>query len=106
MTGLLPGVSLMWVEYVGQPGLLDYLDELGFEVFDTEYTGVGEPPTNFDISEPNLTLSTGHRAWQGFRREGEVDFSQNTPTTYYVWTDLVCVNRARFDEFQRALHFL
>jgi FkbM family methyltransferase len=85
MTGLLPGVSLMWVEYEGQPGLPDFLLE-NFEVFDTEYTFVGEPPTDgsFDVSEPNLTLSTGHPAWQGFRREGEVDFSQNTPTTYYV----------------------
>ena len=36
----------------------------------------------------------------------ETDFAENTADTYYVWTDLVCVNRARFDEFQRALHFL
>jgi hypothetical protein len=97
----------MWVEYEGQPGLLEFLLE-NFEVFDTEYTFVGEPgdQVGFDIACRDIVLSTGHRAWKGFRREGEADFSQNTPTTYYVWTDLVCVNRARFDEFQRALHFL
>ena len=40
------------------------------------------------------------------RSPSEADFAENTADTYYVWTDLVCVNRARFDEFQRALHFL
>ncbi len=63
----------------------------------------------FDVSEGDA-LSTGHQTWKGFKREpvesDEADFAENTADTYYVWTDLVCVNRARFDEFQRALHFL
>ncbi len=36
----------------------------------------------------------------------EAGFAEKKPDVYYVWTDLVCVNRARFDEFQRALQFL
>ena len=47
------------------------------------------------------------RASSGSRSASdEADFAENTADTYYVWTDLVCVNRARFDEFQRVLQFL
>lgn len=112
MGGFLDRVSLMWVEYSGQKGLLDYLDR-NFVLFDTEYFFFGSPSDEaraaFHVSRENVMLSTNRPAWFGFKKRRwssfEAEFIQ-AKAAGIVQTDLVCVNRSALSEFLRAAQYL
>lgn len=114
MGRLLPDVPLMWIEYSGQAGLLDYIIDNDFMVFDTEYFFAGSPSEEarrmFHVSRENYRLSTDKLAWFGFKArpwdDYRTEFATLRKTMSLVQTDLVCVNRARLDDFLKAARFL
>jgi FkbM family methyltransferase len=115
MTGLLPQCLAMWVEFTGQDGLLPYLVEQGYALFETEYRFRGEPDARaralFDVTRTGVKVSTGHTAWFGFKRAPwsssyEEEFWQYRRELALTQTDLVCVHRTRLEEFQRAVGVL
>ena len=111
MTGLLPQCLAMWVEFTGQDGLLPYLVEQGYSLFETEYRFRGEPDARakalFDVTRTDVKVSTGHTAWFGFKRtpwsDYETEFWQYRRELALTQTDLVCVHRTRLEEFRRAV---
>lgn len=114
MKKLLKNTKFMWIEFTNQPGLLDFLTTEGFIIFDTEYFLMGEKSdselTEFDISKPDITLSTGQHAWFGFRKYAWHNYSdafeKHRNEHKLVQTDLVCVNRIFFDDFMLAMKYL
>jgi FkbM family methyltransferase len=110
-TKLLRGVALMWVEYSGQPGLMDFLHEHDFMLFDTEYLFTGVPSAEarklFDVSRENAILSTNRKAWFGFRkapwRDYEADLFRHKKAIGLIQTDLVCVNKHHLAKFTAAV---
>lgn len=113
MSGFLDRVSLMWVEYSGQKGLLDYLTDSGFLLFDTEYFFFGSPSdgarADFHVSRENVMLSTNRPAWFGFKKTRwhsfEAEFIQ-MKAAGLVQTDIVCVNRHALSAFLKAAQLL
>ena len=111
MERLLPQVAFMWVEFMGSMELLDYVKARGFVIFDTEYLFHGSPADDvhraFDVLENDLALSTGATAWTGFKRTSWTNFRREfahyKETLSLGQTDLVCVNRSRLAEFNRAV---
>jgi FkbM family methyltransferase len=114
MPRLLSEARLLWVEYKGNPGLLDFLATNGFTLFETEYTFWGKPSDaaveHFDVALPRRTASNGNTVWKGFRRTPwasyEADFRRLRKEISLVQTDLVCVRDERLDEFRHALRSL
>lgn len=114
MQRILPNVRLMWVEFTFQPGLVQFLSEHGFTIYDTEYLMQGEPTSEamrlFDVTNPRVPLSTGVNAWFGFRRlpwlNYENDFKAARRDLGLIQTDLVCVNASHLYEFTAALQHL
>ena len=114
MSGLLSQVSLMWVEYTGQEGLLDYLSEQGFLVYDTEYFLWGEPSDRarrmFHVSREGVPLSTGQTTWTGFKKtrwQGfEEQFHEFKREISLGETDFVCVNSRYIDSFLAAAQLI
>jgi FkbM family methyltransferase len=111
MSEILDQPLFLWVEYSGQAGLTEFLEDAGYSLYDTEYFGVGVPTDemrdHFDVDRQGVPLSTGKEAWFGFKRRAWNDF----PTEFrdlkkrnmIVQTDLVCVNRRRLDAFCKML---
>jgi hypothetical protein len=114
MQRMLPHVRLMWVEFTFQPGLIEFLGDHGFTVYDTEYLMKGEPSLEakrqFDVTNPRLPLSTGVNAYLGFRRlpwmNYENDFKAARRDHGLIQTDLVCINTSHLDEFIAAIQHL
>lgn len=114
MSRILESTKLMWVEFTGQAGLLDFLIEADFMLFDTEYFFMGSPQapatTAFDVSRQDVVLSTGKMAWFGFRRKSwknfEIEFGNAREQLGMVQTDLVCINRRYMGEFIDAFRYL
>jgi FkbM family methyltransferase len=114
MSRFLADVPLMWIEYTGQRGLMDYIIDQDFLVFDTEYFFMGSPSEEarqlFKVARENYTLSTGKTAWFGFKRKPWNDYHQEFATYRkelgMVQTDLVCVNRRHLDDFIKSAPFL
>ena len=111
MSRVLKGTRLMWIEFTNQPGLLDFIAHTGFLVFDTEYFIFDEPNESslavFDASRTDIPLSTGRKAWFGFRklawRNFEQQFQEYQRDLKMVQTDLVCINRQYIKEFLTAM---
>ena len=105
---MLDAVQWMWVEFGGQPGLLSFLREKGFILFDTEYLFMDEPTQEvmdtFTITRRgknsiNRTIFFGRRKtiWQDyeerfrhFRKQGMIQ------------TDLVAVSPRYIEAFTNA----
>lgn len=110
MDSLLPDVKFMWVEYIGQTGLIDYLHDLDFVVFDTEYMFLNKKTSDlmeqFRTTKDGVVLSTGARAWFGARtrpwRNFEQEFKDHQRKSGLSHTDLVCVNKRHLDIFMRS----
>jgi FkbM family methyltransferase len=111
MPRLLSEARFLWVEYLGKPGLLDFLAAEGFTLFETEYMFWGEPSGAalelFDVVSSGKTASNGNTVWKGFRRTPwesyEAEFARLRKEISLVHTDLVCVRDERLDEFRHAL---
>jgi FkbM family methyltransferase len=111
MTGFLDQPYLLWVEFGGQPGLLAFLQEADYLVFDTEYFGLGAPDdairAQFTVTRENVSLSNGQFAWFGFKRTPWGDFLPEflayRAAKVLVQTDLVCINRKQLPAFCRML---
>lgn len=111
MEAFLPETQLMWVEFGGQPGLLDLLDERDFVLFDTEYLFRGSPTVGalekFTVKEADIPLSTGTFAWKGVPKRTWSDymkqFNEMQKNDGLIQTDLVCVNRNFLSNFKNAL---
>jgi FkbM family methyltransferase len=114
MTAILPHVRLMWVEFTLQPGLVEFLVDQGFILFDTEYFLFDSPTElalrDFDVSKRDQPLSTGRTAWFGFRRRPwlnyEGQFRKARAEMGLVQTDLACVSMRHVDEFLAAMTHL
>jgi FkbM family methyltransferase len=114
MQKLLPTVRFMWVEFTCQPGLMEFLGDHHFSIYDTQYLMMGEPLPEalrlFDVSDPRVPLSTGVNAWYGFRRTSwrnyEADFKAAQRDFGLIQTDLVCINTRYLDEFIDSLKYL
>ena len=104
-------VKLMWVEFTGQPGLLSFLHDAGFTVFDTEYLFVGKPnhliEELFEITRVGRN-SIGKDIFFGYRKhswdnyEAILDFMKRRRRL--VQTDIVVVNNkyiSQFHEFSK-----
>jgi FkbM family methyltransferase len=96
---LLSNIKLMWMEYSGQPHLLQLILDSGFTVFDTEYLFVGEP--NSLIEDLFQVTKVGHNSigkkiFFGYRKhewknyEKTLDFMRRRRRL--IQTDLVVVN--------------
>lgn len=113
MKRLAAGCLFMFVEYGGQPGLLDYLRN-DFEVYDTSYVFYKEKtPQALELFDCHREVqnSVGRMTWHGFRRqpwgedyEGELKAARKQ--FGLTQTDLVCVNKRRASEFQRVIQEL
>lgn len=110
----LRSVTLMWIEYIGQPGLVGYLESQGFTLFDTEFFFSGAPSDKalelFSVSREGVKLSSGAVKWSGFKKapwgDFEPEFKQYRKEFGLSWTDLACVSESRMSEFQRAMQGL
>ncbi|MFN4025439.1 MAG: FkbM family methyltransferase [Hyphomonas sp.] len=114
MTKLFPNVKVMWVEYSGQAGLADFIEESGFMLFDTTYMFVGdcteEARQIFNVTKGDVALSTGRKAWFGTKKSAwknyEAELADFKKRFGLVQTDLVCINRTYINEFIRAIQYL
>jgi FkbM family methyltransferase len=101
----------LWVEYIGGGGLVEWLEENRFVLFDTAYMFWGEPTDEllerFEQEGEVRTVSNGRLAWKGFRREPWEDFRAEFLRYRHEHgmshTDLVCVQEERLDTFRRVL---
>ena len=105
---MLDGVQWMWIEFGGQPGLLEFLKERGFILFDTEYLFTGEPTrevldaftiTRKGTNSINRTIFFGRRnsIWQDY----EERFRQFRKLGM-VQTDMVAVSPRYIEAFTNA----
>lgn len=109
MGDLIDGVHWMWIEYGGQAGLLDFLREKGFVLFDTEYLFVGQPNDLirelFDIIRVGSN-SIGKGIFFGRRKhlwkDYDVAFSFAQRHRRMVQTDIVAVSPAHLGQFLDA----
>lgn len=95
---LMSTVNWMWLEFSNQPGLLKYLFENGFILFDTAYLFVGEPS---DLIEELFTISRkgknsiGKQIFFGLRRHVWRDYERAfmfaRTKRRMIQTDLVAV---------------
>jgi len=113
-TEFLSSVAVMWVEYSGQAGLMDFLHDNDFMAFDTEYMFSGTPSpearNTFDVSRKDVILSNDVMAWFGFRKSSwlsyEADLMRFKKAFRLIQTDLVCVNKRHLSKFIAALPHL
>ncbi len=110
MSAFLETVKIMWVEYSGQEGLIEYLYDQGFILFDTEYMFIGLKAERlmkqFRVSKDDVILSTGATSWFGARtrpwRHFEEEFKDCGRRYGLIQTDLVCVNQRHLQDFMRS----
>lgn len=78
--GMIGDVHWMWLEYGGQPGLLDFLEDHGFVLFDTEYLFFGEMKPGveemFRITRQGQN-SIGMQIFFGRRRQIWTDYRES-----------------------------
>jgi FkbM family methyltransferase len=111
MENLLKNLPFMWIEFLGDKELLDYIISKEFHIFDTSYLFMGTPTPRvrelFNISKENVTLSTGKVCYFGFKKFGWVDFYSEfmelKRNSLLVQTDLFCVKTAYLDLLHRSL---
>ncbi len=114
MPKLLKNIKFMWIEFMGQSDLVQFLYDLKFLIFDTEYLFMGHPTDEakslFDISRENVILSNNKTAWFGFKKKAWSHYAQEIEqykkSLGLVQTDLVCINRLHVDRFLKALAHL
>jgi FkbM family methyltransferase len=114
MSAFLQDVPLMWVEYIGQSGLVPFLEEQGFLLFDTLYSVLGEPTPKacalFEVVSTGKKLSTGTTRWTAYKKgpweDFDREFAEYKKSFRLGWTDIVCVHRSRIADFERAVQFL
>lgn len=114
MTKWLSNVKVMWVEFSGQPGLTDFMEDNGFMIFDTTYLFVGHPTeearTIFNVVKDEVALSIGRKAWFGTKKTAwknyTEEFKEYKKAFGLVQTDLVCINRRNIEDFIKAIQYL
>ncbi len=112
MPRILNECFFMWIEFLGQKELIDFLIQQEFIIYDTEYLFYGEPSeTNqqiFEVSRSGYEMSNGRKAWFGFRKKSWNNFVDEFKIYKHdmnlVQTDLVCVNKKYIDEFIGAVN--
>lgn len=106
---MIESVHWMWIEYGGQEGLIDFLLDKGFVLFDTEYLFVGRPNelieelfdiTNIGHNSINKQIFFGHR--KHIWRDYEVAFSFAQRHRRMVQTDLIAVAPEKVASFLTA----
>jgi FkbM family methyltransferase len=114
MPRILDEMRFLWMEYLGDEDLLEWLCASGFALFDTPYLFWGEPDEkrleHFELVGEPKTASNDRMLWAGFRREPwddyEREFRRYRKDYDLVQTDLVCVKHERLEEFHKALGFI
>ncbi|MDR1045407.1 MAG: FkbM family methyltransferase [Candidatus Adiutrix sp.] len=101
----------LWIEFSDQAGLLDYLYDLGFIIFETTYLLRGHDPSaaakDFVFIKKG-NLSSGNPVWLGRRitpwgRDFHDEFMLCKTKYSLVQTDIVCVHATRYQAFNRAV---
>jgi FkbM family methyltransferase len=106
---LVSTVKWMWIEFSNQPGLIDYLVDNNFVLFDTEYLFVGRPSDLiqelFEISREGIN-SIGKDIFFGYRRhiwrDYEKAFNFSFSKRRMIQTDLVAVAPGYLSVFLEA----
>ena len=114
MTSLLGNLKFMWVEFTGQPGLVDFLEANDFMLFDSEYFFLGDPAPeateHYEVSLQNVALSVGSNAWFGFKKKSWKNIAQemieHRRQFRLVQTDLLYVNKRHLKDFISAIPYL
>ncbi|RED16171.1 WcbI family polysaccharide biosynthesis putative acetyltransferase [Parasphingopyxis lamellibrachiae] len=109
MGDLLETVHWMWIEYGGQPGLLEFLDQRGFVLFDTEYLFVGQHNDLtlelFDVSRSG-TNSIGKQIFHGHRKHIWNDYQRGFAFAQkhrrMIQTDIAAVSPRALSSFVDA----
>ncbi len=103
----------LYVEYTGQPGLVEYLLAEDFLLFDMRYLFLDEPTDallqEFEFCEQVL-LSTGRPAWYGFKKSVWPNYLEKIAHMRkydkFVTTDLICVHRSKVGPLLDAIDYL
>lgn len=105
---LLKSVQWMWIEYGGQPGLLNFLKDSDFILFDTEYLFSGEPTESvletFTITRSG-TNSINRKIFFGRRKKIWFDYEERFKhfrKEGMIQTDLVAVSPRYIEAFTNA----
>jgi FkbM family methyltransferase len=114
MSIILEHVHFLWVEFKGQADLLEDLVRRELLLSDTAYLFLGEMTSDalalFQPARREVTLSSGAKAWTGFRRTEWTNylgtFRECVKSFRMVQTDLVAVNPQYLDEFIQMLGYL
>ncbi len=90
-------VDFMWIEYMGQKDLFDYLESLDFAIFDTKMHLFRKNSLNvFDI-HGTITLSTGKTMYSAHRKVPWLDypdeFMKYRKYSELIFTDLLCIKK-------------
>ncbi len=101
----------LWIEFSDQPELLNYLYDLGFIVFETDYVFTGSPPEPLPKDFAYIreaTSSGGTSVWYGRRitpwgRDFHDEFLTCKTKYSLIQTDIVCVHHSRYQLFNKAL---
>ncbi len=111
MNRIITEPHFMWVEFSNQPGLLDFLYENGFIIFETIYLFKGQPLYNLDEFRVVGTteLSTGHTAWYGFHQipwgpDFKDEFQLYRQKYGMIQTDIVCVHHTKYTNFIKIIN--
>lgn len=106
------GIDLMLVEYSGQIGVIEFLIERGYRLFDTQYLLVprnGAEPDSADWSDlEDVALSTGAKSFYAWpnriprQKDQYAEFLSSYKKIGYVQTDLVAVHASVKRQFRTA----
>jgi len=100
----------LWIEFSGQTGLLEYLYDLGFIVFETAYLMRGNDPgiaaKDFAFIKHGV-LSSGSPVWTGRRitpwgKDFNDEFMSCKSKYSLIQTDIVAVHSSRYQAFNKA----
>jgi FkbM family methyltransferase len=102
--------KLMWIEFGGQPALLDWFASNNFTIFDTEYLFVGAPNALirelFHINREGRN-SIGKSIFFGTRRHAWTDYAKTFDFMQrhrrMIQTDLVAVNNDHLQQFLEVI---
>ena len=114
MGSMLENVHLLWIEFMGQRDLYEFLHDHHFTVFDSSYVFHDNSSSDVESFFHSYKLaginSTNRSVWRGWRRESWAnyldEFSKFKRSYGMIQTDLLCINRHLFDDFQKARKFL
>lgn len=111
MPRILDECYFLWIEFMGQEDLFEFLVRQDFEIFDTQYLFYSDPSpeynSHFEVSKTGK-LSNDRTVYYGYRTNSWNDylsqFNYFKKNINLIQTDLVCVKKSFMAEFHRAFN--